>query len=55
MLPIDPIIIGFLTQNPYTLLLVFGLLKLIAKLTPTVEDDKILSLISGFFTKSKSQ
>lgn len=52
---IDPIIIGFLTKNPYTIALMFGVLKLIAKLTPTVTDDKILSLIGGFFTKNKPQ
>ena len=49
MISLDPIIISFISGNWITMTLALGILKLIAKLTPTVHDDSLVTLLSGVF------
>jgi hypothetical protein len=46
---IDQYIVGFVTTNPYTIILGLAMLKGIAKLTPGTTDDKISTLLSSMF------
>jgi hypothetical protein len=53
MINLDPILIQFISQNWFSLSLILGILKIIAKLTPSVVDDSIIELISEMFSKSR--
>lgn len=47
---IDPYVIGFVTTNPVTIGLALMALKGIAILTPSVTDDKIVTLLENLFS-----
>ncbi len=47
MMNLDVMIISFIQGNVLTIMLVMGLLKVIAKVTPWAWDDSIVSLLSG--------
>jgi len=49
MINLDPYIIEFISNNWITMTLVLGILKIIAKLTPNIHDDSIVTLLSGIF------
>lgn len=49
MFSLDPIIIDFVSGNVLAIALFLGLLKGIAKMTPSVLDDKITTLIGELF------
>lgn len=55
MVSIDPYIIKFVTENPVTIGLGVGVLKVIAKLTPGTADDRILTLIGNMFAGIKGR
>ena len=46
MISLDPYIIQFVAGNAITIALFLALLKGIAKLTPGVSDDKIVTLLA---------
>jgi len=50
----DPYLTSFLKGNWQTLLLLFGLLKGLAVLTPGTTDDKIITMIQNIFTQTKN-
>ena len=49
MINLDPYIIEFISGNWITMTLALGILKIVAKLTPGVLDDSIVTLLSGVF------
>ena len=49
MINLDPYIIEFISGNWITMTLALGMLKIVAKLTPGVLDDSIVTLLSGIF------
>ena len=55
MIAIDPLIIDFVSNNWVTLSLALGVLKIIAKLTPTIIDDSILALLAAVFSLVKGK
>lgn len=42
----DSILVPFIVENPYTIMLVYGFLRIIAKATPWAIDDEIVQLIT---------
>lgn len=50
---LDPYIWAFLEGNTITLFMVLGLLKGLAKLTPSVTDDAIITLLYKIIPKPK--
>jgi len=50
---LDPYLTEFLKGNWQSLLLLFGILKGIAIMTPNTEDDKIVTMIQNLFTRAK--
>ena len=44
----DHIIVPFVINNPYTIMLCIGVLKGLAVCTPWAADDKIVQFISGW-------
>jgi hypothetical protein len=53
MYSFDAVLIAFTKDNLYTILLVLGMLKTLAKRSPTTLDDEIVSYLLGVFTKEK--
>jgi hypothetical protein len=51
----DPYLAEFLKGNWQTILLLFGLLKGLAVLTPGTTDDKIITMIQNLFTRKKKE
>lgn len=43
----DAVLVPFIVENPYTILLVLGVLKVIAKATPWALDNEILQVFTG--------
>ena len=52
---VDAYILGFVTENPVTCLLIIGILKIIATETPWAIDDKIVQLITGLLPNKQSK
>jgi hypothetical protein len=50
MINIDNYIVDFVSNNWISLSLVLGALKIIAKMTKSVVDDQISTLLSGVFS-----
>lgn len=51
----DMVLIEFIQGNVFTIGLVLGILKILAKETKWAGDDKVISFLSGVFTSAKSQ
>ncbi|MBC8179980.1 hypothetical protein H8E88_02540 [candidate division KSB1 bacterium] len=49
----DDWLLNFIKENIVTLSLVFAVLKVIAKETPTAVDNKILQIFTGFLNRKK--
>lgn len=55
MMNLDPVIVEFVSGNWIALSLALGVLKIIAKITPWVWDDGLLTLISGLYSMIKGK
>ena len=49
MINLDAYVISFISSNWITMTLALGILKIVAKLTPGVLDDSVVTLLSGVF------
>ena len=50
MINLDFYVTSFISLNWISLSLALGILKVIAKLTPNVHDDSIITMLSGVFS-----
>ena len=55
MVNIDEILLSFIEHNTVTLLLVFGLLKILAKRSPSTLDDSVIDYLASFFTRTPKE
>lgn len=55
MINIDEVLLSFIEHNTVTLLLIFGLLKILAKRSESTLDDSVVDYLASFFTRAPKE
>ena len=51
----DAFLVPFIADNTFSIMLVLGILKIVAKATPWASDDEILELLTGYFSREQKK